>query len=204
MADGAKAGPALAVVASVLAGCTTAGFLGRGNSDPPVAVPREFQADGLAIYFETMRDLIEGDAVVKADVFMAAETAALYSPTTTNRLNYALALATPGHPKSNPEEAQKLLSALLAEQSLLPEERLLATIHLKDVEQRLMLDAEARRQQEEAQLAIAENAAQSAERLQATLEENRRLRSELEEAQRKLDAITNIERSIRERENGAN
>jgi hypothetical protein len=36
------------------------------------------------------------------------------------------------------------------------------------------------------------------------MEENRRLRVQLDEAREKLDAITNIERSIRERESGAN
>ena len=194
------------LAASTLAACTGFGTRigGAADDEPRATVPRELAADGLAAYLQTMHDLIEGDAVLKADVFRNAENAAEYSPTTTNRLNYALALATPGHPATDAAEAQRLLRGLLAEQGLLPHERVLATIHLQEAEQRLILDAEARRLQEEMERAIAESNAANTERLQATLEENRRLRAALDDAQQKLDAITNIERSIRERENGAN
>jgi hypothetical protein len=75
---------------------------------------------------------------------------------------------------------------------------------LKEVEQRLILNAEAQRLQRAAQAATAQRNDQSAQRLQAALEENAQLKAELEEAKAKLDAITNIERSIRERENGSN
>ena len=47
---------------------------------------------------ETLRSLIEGDAVVQADVFRNVSAAADAAPTTTNRLMLALALATPTHP----------------------------------------------------------------------------------------------------------
>lgn len=194
------------LAAGTLAACSTFGTRVGGTTadEPSATVPRELAADGLAAYLQTMHDLIEGDAVLKADVFRNAENAAEYSPTTTNRLNFALALATPGHPATDAAEAQRLLRNLLAEQGLLPHERVLATIHLQEAEQRLILDAEARRLQEEMERAIAESNAANTERLQTTLDENRRLRAELEDAQQKLDAITNIERSIRERENGAN
>ena len=86
----------------------------------------------------------------------------------------------------------------------MPEERILALVHLKDVEQRLILDAEAERLQQAAAAAAAQRNDQAAQRLQAALEENRQLRLALDEARAKLDAITNIERSIRERDNGAN
>jgi hypothetical protein len=151
-----------------------------------------------------MRDLIEGDPVLQADVFRNTESAALFEPTTTNRLNYALALATPGHPSANPAEAQRRLAELLAAgDTLLPEERILAVVHLKEVEQRLILDAQAQRLQQAAAAATSEQNSENAERLRAALEENRRLQVELDEAREKLDAITNIERSIRERGNGA-
>jgi len=143
--------------------------------------------------------------VLKADVFRNAVAAADAAPTTTNRLNLALALATPGHPSSNPLEAQRLLSEVLAkDNALLPEERVLALVELKDVEQRLILDAEAARLQRAAQVATTQRNDQSAQRLQTALDENRQLRQQLDEARAKLDAITNIEKSIRERESGAN
>jgi hypothetical protein len=198
---------------ALLTACSTAGgsFGGREgtpSSVQPVATEgaqRPIGGEGLAVYLQTLRDLIEGDAVVKADAFRNAADAADASPTTTNRLNLALALATPGHPSSNPLEAQKQLGDLLASgDALLPEERTLALVHLKEVEQRLILNAEAQRLQRAAQAATAQRNDQSAQRLQAALEENRQLKAELEEAKAKLDAITNIERSIRERENGSN
>jgi len=201
------------VLLALLAGCASSGGLFAGRGDTPsgaqaAPVPgaaRETERDSLSIYLQTLRDLIEGDAVVKADAFRNAANAADASPTTTNRLNVALALATPGHPSSNALEAQKQLSALLASgDALLPEERTLALVHLKEVEQRLILDAEAQRLQRTTEAATAKRDDQSAQRLQAALEENRQLKAELEEAKAKLDAITNIERSIRERENGTN
>jgi len=172
---------------------------------PTIAGTRSLSGEGLALYLRTLRDLLEGDAVLKADVFRNVAAAADTAPTTTNRLNLALALATPGHPSSNPLEAQRLLNEVLAkDNALLPEERVLALVELKDVEQRLILDAEAARLQKAAQAAAAQRSDQSAQRLQTALDENRQLRQQLDEARAKLDAITNIERSIRERESGTN
>ena len=91
---------------------------------------------------------------------------------------------------------------LAAGDTLLPEEHVLALIHLKDVERRLVLDAEAERLQRAAAAATAERNGRTAQQLQAALEENRQLKLALDDARAKLDAITTIERSIRERENG--
>jgi hypothetical protein len=186
---------------------TRSGTPSSAAAAPAAATTRSSSSerDGVAIYLQTLRDLIEGDAVVQADAFRRAEEAASTAPTTTNRLNLALALATPGHPSSNALEAQKQLTQLLASgDALLPQERTLALIHLKEVEQRLILDAEAQRLQRAAQAATATQRSDATQRLQAALEENRLLRAQLDEARAKLDQITNIERSIRERENGAN
>jgi hypothetical protein len=199
------------MLATALAGCT-GGSLFRGGepaaSPEPAAAssaPNQLGAAALSLYLDTLRNLVEGDAVVKADTFRNVAAAADAAPTTTNRLNLALALATPGHPANNPAAAQKALSELLAAgDALLPEERVLALVHLKDVEQILILDAEAQRLQRAAQAATAQRNDQSAQRLQAALEENRQLKLALDEARAKLDAITNIERSIRERDNATN
>jgi hypothetical protein len=189
-----------------LAGCTSVGSLAGRQAEAPVepaARPTATVADGIAIYLQTLRDLIEGDAVQQADVFRNVAAAADASPTTTNRLMLALALATPTHASSNAEQAQMLLSELLAAgDALLPEERVLVLIHLKDVEQRLILDAEADRLQRAATAATAQRNDRNSQQLQAALEENRQLQLALDEVRAKLDAITNIERSIRERENG--
>jgi hypothetical protein len=161
--------------------------------------------DGIAIYLQALRSLIEGDPVVQADVFRNIAAAADSSPTTTNRLLLALALATPTHPSSDEAKAQALLGELLAAgDTLLPEERTLALILLKDVEARLILDAEATRLQRAAAAATAERNDRTTQQLQAALEENRQLKLALDDVRGKLNAITNIERSIRERENGPN
>jgi hypothetical protein len=193
----------------LLAGCMS---LGGTAGDRPAATPisplprpvaAAATADGITVYLETLRSLIEGDPVLQADVFRNLANRADAAPTTTNRLLFALALATPTHPASNAAEAQRLLSELLATgDALLPEEHVLALIHLKDVEQRLILDAESERLQRAAAAATAQRNDRSAQQLQAALEENRELRAALDQARAKLDAITNIERSIRERENG--
>jgi hypothetical protein len=193
----------------LLGACSsTSGIFGTGSPEPRAAetsangAARSLSSDTLAVYLETLRALVDGDAVTQADAFRAAEDAVEAAPTTTNRLNLALALATPGHPSANPREAQRLLGELLADRdALLPEERVLAQVNLKEVEHWLILDAEAQRLQRAATAATAARNDQSAQRLQAALEENKQLQTELDEARAKLDAITNIERSIREREN---
>jgi hypothetical protein len=196
------------VVVCLLAGCSSFGGTSGNRASAPSMVfvdrPAAPGDGGIAVYLQTLRSLIEGDPVLQADVFRNVAAQADAAPTTTNRLMMALALATPTHPSSNAAEAQRLLSDLLARgEALLPEEQVLALIHLKDVEQRLILDAEAERLQRAAAAASTQRNDRSAQQLQAALDENRQLRAALDEARAKLDAITNIERSIRERENGS-
>jgi hypothetical protein len=200
---------ALVLFCAALAGCTALGGAGDGRQPSASTAadvrPADVVADGIAIYLQTLRSLIEGDPVVQADVFRTVAAAADASPTTTNRLMLALALATPTHPSSDEAKAAALLSELLAAgDTLLPEERVLALIHLKDVEQRLILDAEANRLQRAAAAATAERNDRTTQQLQAALEENRQLKLELDDVRKRLDTITSIERSIRERENGPN
>ena len=191
-----------------LAGCTAFGGAGGGRQDTAQTAADARPADvgdGIGIYLQTLRSLIEGDPVVQADVFRNVAAAADASPTTTNRLMLALALATPTHPASDDAKAQALLGELLAAgDTLLPGERDLALIHLKDVEQRLILNAEAARLQRAAAATTAERNDRTSQQLAAALEENRQLKAALDDVRARLDAITNIERSIRERENGPN
>ena len=202
----ARAATLLALAA--LTGCTSIGGSSSSPREPAGEIfaaerPINGSADSLAVYLQTLRSLIEGDAVVQADVFRNVVAAADVAPTTTNRLMLALALATSTHPSSDAAQAQRLLTDLLATgDALLPEEHTLALIHLKDVEQRLILDAESSRLQQAAAAAAAQRNDRSAQQLQTALEENRQLKAALDEARARLDAITNIERSIRERENG--
>ncbi len=177
----------------------------EGAPDVGAAAASPMDTRSLGVYLETMQALVEGDAVLQAEVFDSAAEAATLAPTTTNRLRFALALATPGHTGADPLEAQRRLAELLAAgDTLLPEERSLATIHLQEVEERLILDTAARQQQQTSAAEIARLDADSAERLEAAQAENQRLRDQLADAQEKLEAITSIERSIRERDGATN
>jgi hypothetical protein len=147
-----------------------------------------------------MHMLPAGDPGRQAEVFESAKEAAALSPTTSNKLRFALALATPGHSGSDPVAAQRQLSELLATpETLLPVERLLAMVELKQVDQRLVLQAENAQLRDEAPRDTHEKLLGVNRRLAAESDENARLRKALDEAQAKLEAVTHIERSINDR-----
>jgi hypothetical protein len=147
-----------------------------------------------------MSSLPQGDPARQAELFQSAKDAADLTPTTSNRLKYALALATPGFSGSDPVAAQRQLSELLARpETLLPAERLLALVQLKEVEQRLILQAENTRMREEASHDSRDKLQAINKRLAAESDENARLRKALDEARAKLEAVTHIERSINDR-----
>jgi hypothetical protein len=149
---------------------------------------------------EMMSNLPKGDPAREAEIFQAAKDAAELTPTTSNRLRYALALATPGFSASDPVAAQRQLSELLVRpENLVPVERLLALVELQEVEQRLILQAEYARLREEAPREERDKLASVNRRLAAESDENARLRKALDEARAKLEAVTHIERSINDR-----
>jgi len=202
---------AIALLAALvgLAGCSGSSIFSNirnrnaGTATPPTATSDQGaeSSDSLVVYLEAMRQLIDGDALSRAAVFNDAEEAAEYAPTKINRLLYALALTVPGHPGSDPEAGAARLRALLAAgETLLPEERLLATIQLRHAEQLVILEASSAELTERIDAAVAENEAVNAERLRNAQNEIARLKKELESATAMLDAITNIERSISESE----
>jgi hypothetical protein len=85
---------------------------------------------------------------------------------------------------------------------LLPAERALAFLELSEIDDHLTLEGENRRLQADVVRADRERTANANHRLQTELDENARLRKDLEEARAKLDAIANIERSLNERKPG--
>ena len=154
----------------------------------------------LAPLLEIMSALPQGDPARQAEMFQSIKDAADLTPTTSNRLKYGLALATPGFAGSDAVAAQRQLSELLARpETLLPVERLLATVELKEVEQRLILQAENKRLRDEAPPDDREKLQAANRRLTAESDENARLRKALDEARAKLEAVTHIERSITDR-----
>src|SRR4030088_248497 len=105
-----------------VAGC---GVLGGNQASlktapPPADRP---QADLTAITpaLEMMRALPSADPARQAELFQSTKDAATLAPTTSNKLKFALALATPGHGGSDPVAAQRQLAELLATpETLLP------------------------------------------------------------------------------------
>lgn len=156
-------------------------------------------APGANQYLQELYELTRGDPATQAEIYANADTAAKVTPGTSTNLRYALVLATPGHAHNDDREAQSQLLELLAESDLMtPAEVSLATIYLSEVEERLVLTAEAERlRAENARAATTEDAA-VAQRIATVEAENRRLRRSLDDAQSKLDALSDIERELRE------
>jgi len=185
-----------------LGGCGLTGGFGAQKSAHP-AEPEHPQPNEspVAPLLEMMSSLPQGDPARQAEIFQSAKDAASLTPTTSNKLRLALALATPGHSAADPVAAQRQLSELLARpETLLPTERFLALVALKDVEEQLVLQAENQRLRDEAShddthdKLLATN-----RRLTAETDENARLRKALDEARAKLEAVTHLERSINDR-----
>jgi len=190
---------AAVVAALLLSGCeTTTNWLkGRKTADPTDEVVLD--STGANVYLNEMFELVSGDPATQAEIYADAESAATLTPGPSTQLRYALVLATPGHSGSNDTEAQRLLRDLLARTEMMTTpETALATIYLRDVETRMVLDSEARRLRSENTRAATTEEVAIAQRMARIESENRQLRESLAEAEGKLEAITSIERSIRE------
>lgn len=185
---------------AALAACAT----DSGNqppSPPPVVVsPAAAGSTVLAEYLQMLQRLVQGPPAEQAEILVSAQREYDAAPTPSHQLKLALVLATGGHPGTDRPRAQKLLRELMANpETLLPGERSLAVLELSQIDDHLTVEAENRRLQGEAARADRERMTTTNHRLQTELEENARLRRELEEARAKLDAIANIERSVNER-----
>ena len=192
-----------ALTLCALCGCAALGGSSGAKAPPPSEPEHPPEAGAITPLLDLMSALPKGDPARQAELFQSAKDAASLSPTTSNRLKYALALAIPGHGGSDPVAAQRQLSELLARpETLLPDERLLAVVELQEVDQRLVLQAENQRLRDEALHDSKDKLQAINHRLQAESDENARLRKALDEAHAKLEAVTHIERSINER--GAN
>jgi hypothetical protein len=191
---------ACALAVGCITACGVEGPFGRPKASVPVVADRAPQ-DPIAPLLDMMGNLPQGDPARQAEMFQSAKDAAELTPTTSNKLRYALALATPGHSGSDPVAAQRQLSELLARpETLLPIERSLALVELKEIEQRLILQAENKRMRDDAVHDETRDKLLAANRrLAAESDENVKLRKALDEARAKLEAITHIERSINDR-----
>jgi plasmid stability protein len=193
-------------LAGALVRVLTAGCSIMPSTPAPTTTPTtttDPSLGSMSSYLDMMERLSRGTPAEQAEIAQASKDASDLTPTTSNRLRYALALATPGHGKTDEAAARDMLTQLLATpETMLPAERALAWVCLKDVEQRMILRAENLRLQASTIQQERDKSAVTNRRLQAEIDENARLRKELAEAQAKLDEITRIERAIIERNPG--
>ena len=197
---GAAGGVLVALVAS---GCTV-GPGQRVPSPAPVVNSAAASSTALSEYLQLLQRLVQGRPSEQAEIVANAQREYDTAPTPSRELKLALILGTPGHPATDLHRAQALLRELIANpEMLLPGERALTFLELSQIDDHLTLDAENRRLQSEAVRADQQRVANATHRLQAEMDENVRLRRELEEARAKLDAIANIERSLNERKPGS-
>lgn len=189
-------------LAAIVCGCGMLAACGSLRTpmlqEKPIVVATSID-EGPRTYLETMHGLASNDPARQADLFYEVERDYTRAPTTTNTLRYAAALITPGHPAAKLPEGKKLLETLLASpERMSASERTLAAVLLHETDENLKLAAENRRLLETLD-DRGRTQANSDKRVQAQVEENAKLRRALADAQQKLDAIKEIERTIIER-----
>ena len=190
--------PLLALACALLGGCTTLAPPDTPPPDhPPVIDHAVTQAALLANYLEVLQHLVQGAPAEQAEILSGARRDFETAPTPSHELRYAMVLATPDHPGTDAAKAQQLLRELIAtQQTLLPAERAMAFLTLKNVDQTLSLSAEIQHLQTSADHTDHDRYAALKNRLQGEMDDNARLHRELDDAHAKLDAIANIERAL--------
>jgi hypothetical protein len=190
-----------------VAALTAAALTSCGGSLPILKRPRDTQAlpsvdrnstETVVItsYLDVCLKLARGTPAEQAEILTNATNDYNAAPTPSRVLKYAMVLSTPGHAGTDLVVAQRLLREVLANpETLLPAERALAFLQLQQVERQQSLQADVRRLQSGAERTANERITQLTRRLTTESDENTRLKKALADAQAKLDAIANIERS---------
>ncbi|MEJ1964065.1 MAG: hypothetical protein WDO56_21990 [Gammaproteobacteria bacterium] len=195
------------LVMALTGGCST-DLLTRNDSRPveqaPVVDRAAASAALISSYLENLQRLVQSAPAEQAEIAASTQREYDLAPTPSHQLRLALLLATPGHAATDLPRAQRLLRELMAAPAaLLPAERALAFLEQQKVDAQLALQAENKRLQTSVVRNDKDRNAAAAKRLQAEIDENSRLRKELDEAQAKLDAISDIEKSLSERKPSA-
>jgi plasmid stability protein len=145
-----------------------------------------------------------GDSARQAAELAGALSAAQQFPTASNRLRYAIALGAAGHASSNPVEARRLITELLAGQhDLKAQEVALANACLREFDARVALYADIARQREDLERQLQAATADDDRRHATLTSENARLKKALAEAERKLEAVAEMERTLIEQSGSA-
>ena len=152
----------------------------------------------LAGTIQTLQRLGAGSPAEQAEIVTTAQQSYERGGGGSAQLRYALVLATPGHAGRDAVRARQLLRELAAQpETLAPVERALSLFELAQLDRELGLLGDNERLQANAGHSVDQDRYAAANRrLQAELDDNARLRRQLEEAQAKLDAIANIDRNL--------
>jgi hypothetical protein len=192
---------ALLLAASLVAGCKSVddwSGLKKRKDTTPVAQTDDGQI--VADYLTTLDRLGRGGDAQQAEILEATRNAYLADPSTRKRLRYAFVLAVPGHAASDPAGARALIGESLATpETMLPSERALADLMVRDLDARLALARENASLRSGSNLPPDDSRiADLNRRLQLETAEKDRLRRELERAEAKLEAIATLEGSATE------
>ena len=200
---------AAATLAAVMVGGCASLMPVRHAAPPPP--PARHTADNgdlaaamlMAKTFQDMQRLVQAAPAEQAEILAAARDAFQRTPRGDAQLRYALLLATPGHPARNPTMAQVLLRELAAQpETLLPIERAVVLVELAQLDRELGLQQDNEQLRADSLREDQQHNATAQRRLQAQIDENAKLRKQLQAAQAKLDAVATIERNLTDRKTG--
>jgi uncharacterized heparinase superfamily protein len=153
----------------------------------------------LTPYLDTLAKMAPGDPVRQQAELAATLASAQQSRSADDTLRYALALGSAGHASSNPVEAKRLISELLAgTHDLEPIELAFANAYLREFDARVALYADLARLREDSEQRLKSRDASAESRADTLAAENKYLRRALAEAERKLEAVAEMERSLLE------
>lgn len=183
---------------TAVAGCVTAPAQDATRQEAAAPVSAQARSE-LAPYVDLLSGMASSDPALQRATLESAAIAASQAPSGSHRLQHAIALGMAGHAGSNPVEGQRLLGELLSGRSeLTAGETALASAFFSEFGSRVALYAQLARQQERA-LEQAQARDESAEqRMLALAGENARLKRALAQAERKLRAVAEMERSLLE------
>lgn len=209
--DRGKAGGIVAMMTCavlLVAGCASLNGLRTPGAASPLPAPALDRDTTVALLLadtiQTLQRLAQAGPAEQAEILSTARTAYERAPRGPAQLRYALVLGLPGPNARDPDRARALLRELAAQpESLAPVERALTMVQLAQLDRELGLRTDNTRMQVEADRTERDRLAVANRRLQNELDENARLRKQLEEAQAKLDAIARIERNLTDRQNAA-
>lgn len=186
---------------TLFAGCNVVDDLGARRKQPeqaPQADPRD--AAMVASQLQTLEALARGTPAEQAEIAAEIRGQAESDPTLFNRLRHALVLGLPGHVASNPAAARDALGEILATPEMLrPAELAIAFVMLHEVNARIALAGESQRAAAVTERDDSVRIEALNRRNQAQNAENARLRQDLAEALKKLEAVATLERSIAEK-----